>query len=131
MSNAADDGSRGSLRLGRALDEARGQIAAGQASAAAALGGEWNYSGGGGGNGGVLGAPNGVAGVERDSGAGGGGGVGWICIKTTSGAIAGTPVTLTPAADFRGGLESLDCSEFAPCEALRVEILSALDDEGL
>ena len=35
MSNAADDGSRGSLRLGRALDEARGQIAAGQASAAA------------------------------------------------------------------------------------------------
>ena len=34
-------------------------------------------------------------------------------------------------ADFRAGLEALDCGEFAPCEALRVEILSALDDEAL
>lgn len=33
--------------------------------------------------------------------------------------------------EFRTGLEALECGEFAPCEALRVEILAALDEEGL
>ena len=32
--------------------------------------------------------------------------------------------------EFRGGLEALDCAEFAPCDELRREILAALADES-
>ncbi len=31
--------------------------------------------------------------------------------------------------EFRTGLEALDCAEFEPCEALRIEILTALQHE--